>query len=900
MIALNTRMWVVSVALLSLMTSGAGARHVAPPPPNSPHNLIPFDSSVGQPAQPEDLAPAANIVPWARLVFQSFRDNNWEVYRANPDGSGVTRLTNNPASDIDPRLNRGATRIVFASNRAGGDFDILAMNADGSGMAALTNDSSDDLAPVWSPDGARIAFESYRHGASNGEVYLMNANGSSQTRLTNSPGYDGAPTWSPDGGKIAFVSRRDGRYRVWVMNADGTNPQPRSNQINAFDPAWSPDGSAIAYDSDIDGDGWEELWLMNADGGNQRMVYNPSGDVVAWARSWSPDGRYVAFSEIAMRYYQGNLYWTSGRARVWDSVTGSVQDLTPGQVEWKPDLASSDASAPTSNVQALPGQSPGPFTVRWTGADSGGAGLKSFDVQVKEGNGGWSAWKSGVAETSASYPGIGGRTYSFRSRARDNAFNTEAWPAGPDATTTVENQPPQTAVTPLPAFSRNGLTVSWGGADPGGSGIKSYDVQTRSNNGAWTDWMMDTADTQASYTGALGAVVQFRVRARDHAQNLETWPASADAATTLYSWGVNGVATDNRGAPVAAMSATTSPPAIQPATSDGDGHYAAFVAPAAASYSVAWSKTGYLSLPATTFAPLVQDTVVDVVLPPADNSIVDGGFESGSLGPAWQATGSPVPAATADTRHTGQYGARLQATTSRDAPVAAVTIAQQTTIAAGLTTPTLSFAYRLLNPSPASGDRLAVEIDAASGTTVVFSRSASIDAWTYQWIDLTPWSGQTVAVRFRLDRVSAGSSAAHLDEISVGSAHPDLWVQAPGAAARPGQQLVYTLGHGNRGGVEAEDVTLTLQLPPHLAFVSADPPPSATTPALRWDLASAPPFSGQTIALTLQLSAAAAAGSTLNIPVSIAATTAELETGNNTAAGHLLVGSRTWLPLVLK
>ncbi|MCB0234428.1 MAG: PD40 domain-containing protein, partial [Anaerolineae bacterium] len=303
----------VLIVTLAPAASAAGVlQQDSPPLPGSLWEATPWIETGPEAVQPGSDAPAANIVPWARMVFQSYRDNNWEIYGANPDGSGAVRLTNHPALDKDARLNRGATRIVFASDRAGGDFDIFAMNADGSGVTALTNDSTDDQAPAWSPDGARVVFESYRHGIDNAEVYVMNGNGSGQTRLTNSPGYDGTPSYSPDGSKIAFVSNRNGPYRIMVMNADGSGQQVLSNQQNAFDPVWSPDGRQIAYDADYDGDNWEELWLMNADGSNQHMIYNPSGDVVAWARSWSPDGRYLAFSEIALVYYQGNWYWTTG------------------------------------------------------------------------------------------------------------------------------------------------------------------------------------------------------------------------------------------------------------------------------------------------------------------------------------------------------------------------------------------------------------------------------------------------------------------------------------------------------------------------------------------------------------------------------------------------------------
>jgi hypothetical protein len=37
-----------------------------------------------------------------KIVFNSDRDGNSEIYMMNIDGSGQTRLTNNPASDMDP------------------------------------------------------------------------------------------------------------------------------------------------------------------------------------------------------------------------------------------------------------------------------------------------------------------------------------------------------------------------------------------------------------------------------------------------------------------------------------------------------------------------------------------------------------------------------------------------------------------------------------------------------------------------------------------------------------------------------------------------------------------------------------------------------------------------------
>ncbi|BCX02271.1 MAG: hypothetical protein KatS3mg053_0209 [Candidatus Roseilinea sp.] len=99
---------------------------------------LPFERAGTQAAQ--------NVAAGTRIVFQSFRNGNWEIYRANGDGSGVLRLTATPATDIEPRLSRNGQKIVFASNRTG-NFDLYVMNWDGSGLQQLTNTSSDGRAP---------------------------------------------------------------------------------------------------------------------------------------------------------------------------------------------------------------------------------------------------------------------------------------------------------------------------------------------------------------------------------------------------------------------------------------------------------------------------------------------------------------------------------------------------------------------------------------------------------------------------------------------------------------------------------------------------------------------------------------------------------------------------------
>jgi len=238
---------------------------------------------------------ASDLQIAGKIAFTSNRDGNLEIYTMNADGTGLTRLTNNTASELKPIWSPDGNKIVFESNRDG-NYEIYVMNADGSGQTRLTNNSASDVYPCWSPDGTKIAFQSQRDG--NNEIYVMNADGSGQTRLTNNSINDVFPSWSPDGTKIAFDSDRDGgegvdsAREIYVMNADGSG-QTRVTNNGARDsnPSWSPDGSKIVFRSLRDGN--DEIYVMNSDGSSQTRLTNDA--LEDDDPSWSPDGTKIIF-----------------------------------------------------------------------------------------------------------------------------------------------------------------------------------------------------------------------------------------------------------------------------------------------------------------------------------------------------------------------------------------------------------------------------------------------------------------------------------------------------------------------------------------------------------------------------------------------------------------------------
>ena len=167
--------------------------------------------------------------------------------------------------------------------------------------------------------------------------------------------------------------------------------------------------------------------------------------------------------------------------------------------------------------------------------------------------------------------------------------------------------------------------------------------------------------------------------------------------------------------------------------------------------------------------------------------------------------------------------------------LATSTLAQTVAVGGAMQAPTLSFFYQTNGLTPANGNRFEVEVVAGSGTSTLLTVQDSTAAWTPAWIDLSPWSGQTITLRFKVLQPGASSALARLDDVTVGSAYPDLWVAQSRNAALPGEQVDLLLVYGNRGGVSASNVRITEQLPTGLTFLSADPPPAATSPVLRWD-----------------------------------------------------------------
>lgn len=214
------------------------------------------------------------------IVYSRFDGESNEIWRIDADGANHRRI----GPGFEAAWSPDGSMIAFNSTRSGSD-QIWRRNVDsgswGYNLTQLTEDTPHKRVNnfiAWSPDGRWIAFEADRD-RDDPEIYLANAvDGSNQQRLTFTRALDEVPSWSPDGSRILFSSDRhdepqSGTYDIYIMNRDGSGQRRLTHTPGAASyPSMSADGATIAYSYQVGEDSPAQIWLMNADGSNPRLL----------------------------------------------------------------------------------------------------------------------------------------------------------------------------------------------------------------------------------------------------------------------------------------------------------------------------------------------------------------------------------------------------------------------------------------------------------------------------------------------------------------------------------------------------------------------------------------------------------------------------------------------------
>jgi len=158
-----------------------------------------------------------------------------------------------------------------------------------------------------------IAFESTRDG--NPEIYVMQADGTEPQNLTNDPAWDVSPKWSPDGQQLAFISNRTGKFEIFVMDATSAQLRQLTNDPEAAwggikqgsrwilmpdssQLAWSPDGTRLAATHVLlnpTDHGWKESQIYLVNVDGSGTVPLTNARSNDFSPRWAPQGQQIAF-----------------------------------------------------------------------------------------------------------------------------------------------------------------------------------------------------------------------------------------------------------------------------------------------------------------------------------------------------------------------------------------------------------------------------------------------------------------------------------------------------------------------------------------------------------------------------------------------------------------------------
>jgi len=198
-----------------------------------------------------------------------------------------------PAPDMRLQAVLNYPYHVLFTNISDSGRALYVMSPDGRCQAKLADDA---ICGSYSPDGKQIVFVSRRTGMD--KIWVMNADGSQPRQITFGDYTDEAPCWSPDSRQIAFSSQREIVDAIYVMNADGSNPHRLTYGLHDstahFSISWSPNGKQIAYSAQSEKSHVSACFLIDVDGKNNHQITQMDSAIPCW----SPDGKWIAFDGV--------------------------------------------------------------------------------------------------------------------------------------------------------------------------------------------------------------------------------------------------------------------------------------------------------------------------------------------------------------------------------------------------------------------------------------------------------------------------------------------------------------------------------------------------------------------------------------------------------------------------
>jgi hypothetical protein len=253
---------------------------------------------------PQRMREQLKALPY-KIAYESYVDNNWEIFVMNADGSDPVNLTKTPEQEHYPQISPDGSRICYTVDVGEGRDTVRSlwiMDTDGKNRKQLVDHARE---PFWSPDGKVIGYLPQEFPKFNVIDYYtkgMNFYDLATGKIEEHPNsaklhhlYN--PSFSPNGKWIAATVHAGMGYSHAILLIERNGDKIIDLKIPGCRPCLSRDGKHIAW-----GPGDHEIAAAPIDTDSE----NPS--VGKWAVQikddknkiyhvdWSPDSRYLSIS----------------------------------------------------------------------------------------------------------------------------------------------------------------------------------------------------------------------------------------------------------------------------------------------------------------------------------------------------------------------------------------------------------------------------------------------------------------------------------------------------------------------------------------------------------------------------------------------------------------------------
>ncbi|RKU25925.1 peptidase M28 [Candidatus Poribacteria bacterium] len=252
------------------------------------------------------------------LIFQSEREPEnpfYQIYLLNLITGDTHRVSTGVGKTTCAFFRPGTNEVLYASTH----HDVFAEGKQKEEIAF--RETGKERRYSWDYDETMDIFSAHRDG-------------SNLVQLTDSYGYDAEGSYSPDGKYIVFCSLRDAYPKselsakdlkqlevdpayfgeIYIMNADGSN-QRRLTDMPGYDggPFFTPNGERIVWRHFTPDGSVADIFTMKLDGTG--IIRLTDFDSMSWAPYFHPSGEYVIFASNKLGFSNFELYIVDSMGR---------------------------------------------------------------------------------------------------------------------------------------------------------------------------------------------------------------------------------------------------------------------------------------------------------------------------------------------------------------------------------------------------------------------------------------------------------------------------------------------------------------------------------------------------------------------------------------------------------